>query len=119
MTPTIGRIVIYKLGEQDVAQINARRTANAKTRDAYEFGNPVAIGQEFPAVICQVFSGAPMGTVNLKVLLDGYDEHWATSRTNVACDHVRAQQEHGFYPDGQSCYRWPTVTVEPDEEAVA
>lgn len=93
MKPTIGRIVLYKIGSHDAAAINGRRN------DAHAFrrtltgpiesgdrgrsghvehtGNSVTEGDEYPAVVVRT-SGA--STVNLHVLLDGNDTYWATSR---------------------------------------
>lgn len=93
MTPTVGRIVHYKITEWDADAINQRR------RDAGAFnlsldgrpepgdrgrsghvlhtGNEVAEGDVCAAVIVRVFSPE---TVNLQVLLDGNDAYWATSR---------------------------------------
>lgn len=72
MAPTIGRIVHYTLSAGDVAVIEESRTLRPVG------GNGVAEGDIFPAVVVRVNGGA---SVNLKVLLDGYDEYWATSRT--------------------------------------
>lgn len=90
-TPSIGRIVHYKLTDGDVSQINdqapARDPNSGLTRR-----NPVAAGQEFPAQIVAVFNEAA-GTCNLVVQLDGAAQYWATSRS------------HGDEP-GQ--WAWPT-----------
>lgn len=99
MTPAPGRIVLYTLTEQDAAAINSRREdarANARiaaksaaeldphpggafrTGHVAHVGNDVAAGDVFPAVMVRVWNERP-GTVNLKVMLDGTDELWATS----------------------------------------
>jgi hypothetical protein len=72
--PTIGRTVLYRLSDDDARRITQQR-ANNGTR-----GNVVEEGQVFPAVVVRIFPGNPHGVVNLKVLLDGPDEFWATSR---------------------------------------
>jgi hypothetical protein len=98
LKPTIGRIVIYKLGSGDAGLINKRRS----DFDAYlgkharhtvpepgdpgatghvgHVGNRVAEGDEYPAMVVRIFPGNNIGTVNLKVQLDGDDTYWATSR---------------------------------------
>lgn len=68
MSPTLGRIVHYRLTEGDVAAIAALPGRN----------NPVKAGDVVAAVVVRVFT-AP--TCNLRVLLDGQDDYWATSRT--------------------------------------
>lgn len=67
MTPTIGRIVHYRMSDYDVSCANAGPFSK----------NPVRAGDVLPAVVV-----ATHGTscVNLKVLLDGHGDYWATSR---------------------------------------
>ena len=95
MTPTIGRIVLYKLHASDVDQVNRRREdfhafnranpAHMATPGSFpgrsghvgHFGNEVAEGEAYPAIVVRAFGGT---TVNLHVLLDGNDTYWATSR---------------------------------------
>lgn len=89
-TPSIGRIVHYMLGENDAAVINKRRDDFDKARYTDKrpeveetgfqahLGNRAEAGQVFPAIIVRVFGGA---AANLKVLLDGSDDFWATSRS--------------------------------------
>ncbi len=94
MKPTIGRIVIYVLTAADAESINARRAARRDCGDELakqpgaqcHVGNPVRDGIECAAVIVNVFGDTPTAAVNLKVLLDGSDDHWATSRCN---DHTK------------------------------
>lgn len=66
------QVVLYRLSQYDAAAITARRTAQGVT------GNAVAAGKSYPALIVQRFSYT---TANLRVLLDGPDDLWATSRT--------------------------------------
>lgn len=84
MVLALGRIVHYALGTVDAEQITKRRRdattsdfAAQNTGAMIHAGNPVAPGQVFPAVVVAAFGEA---TANLKVLLDGNDELWATSR---------------------------------------
>lgn len=91
-TPTICRIVRYRLSSSDIQQINKRRQdyraalreAGGPTSDGYQahVGNDVQIGQVYPAMIARVWSvnPAPGAAVNLQVFLDGNDTYWATSR---------------------------------------
>lgn len=80
--PTVGRIVAYRLSQTDVADVNRRRRRSAAA-PANEWGfvaprgNPVHTGDVVAAVVTAVFGPA---TVNLRVLLDGTDDLWLTSR---------------------------------------
>lgn len=71
MKMSIGRIVLYTLSEQDATAITKRRS------DTAHVGNQVREGDVFPAVIARVWEAAH--SANLKVLLDGTDDYWATS----------------------------------------
>lgn len=88
MTPTIGRIVNYKLSAEDAEQINRRRTHAKAIADRIKedkwpigaqahIGNAVTAGQEFPMIIVAVWSET---CVNGQVFLDGTDNYWALSR---------------------------------------
>ncbi|MFE2539103.1 hypothetical protein [Actinacidiphila glaucinigra] len=86
--PTIGRIVHYRLTEQDANDINRRRKdatkSNAgadRTGFVLHTGNHALEGQLFPAIVVRVFNETTT-TANLKVLLDGNDVYWATSRAH-------------------------------------
>lgn len=72
--PTIGRIVSYRLTEDDARHITQQRAHDGVS------GNFVTEGQEYPAVVVRTFPGNPDDACNLKVLLDGPDCYWATSR---------------------------------------
>lgn len=85
IVPTIGRIVWYRLNSADVEQIVARR------RETNVYGNSVAAGDIYPAMIVCVHGNKPDAYCNLKVMLDGPDTHWATSRK------VGAPDEDGAY----------------------
>lgn len=87
-TPSIGRIVLYRLTHGDAVEIDRRRTTRGDIADRIargawpqgaqaHVGNPVKEGDVFPAIIVSVWSPT---AVNLRVLLDGTDEFWATSR---------------------------------------
>jgi hypothetical protein len=95
--PSIGRIVIYKISGGDADQINQRRRDfdsyrakhaaarpepgdHGRTGHVGHIGNQVVQGDEYPAMIVRIFPGNSVGTVNLKVQLDGDDTFWATSR---------------------------------------
>lgn len=96
MEATVGRVVHYKVSSYDAANINARRAdfqafdkaarpagempapgEPGRTGHVGHFGNEAAEGDVYPAVVVRTFHGT---TVNLKVLLDGNDDYWATSR---------------------------------------
>lgn len=74
--PTPGRIVLYRLTEDDARHITQQRAHNGQS------GNYVREGDRYPAIVVRVFSGNPDDVANLKVFLDGEDTHWATSRHN-------------------------------------
>lgn len=91
-TPSMGRIVHYALSDREATAINKRRDDFAKhlqsqgyadTGYIAHYGNQVREGDVFPAVIVRVWPHPdPTHTsTNLKVLLDGADDYWATSRT--------------------------------------
>lgn len=72
--PTPGRIVMYRLSEDDARHITQKRH-----RDGLN-GNFVRGGDRYPAVVVRTFAGNPADVCNLKVFLDGEDTYWATSR---------------------------------------
>ncbi len=85
-----GRIVYYVLSETDVAEITRRRTTSQSIADRIgegrwpvgaqaHIGNEVKAGDVRPAMVLQVWS-QESGQSNLKCMLDGADEYWATSR---------------------------------------
>lgn len=92
--PTVGRIVHYQIGSGDAEQINRRRRDasafmrtlatviepgdHGRTGHVLHVGNEVCAGDVYPAIVVRVFDGAG-STANLKVLLDGSDDYWATS----------------------------------------
>lgn len=85
MQVTIGRWVHYTLTEYDAERIEQRRrdaleagAAGARTGHQTHVGNLAEAGQTFPAVVVRVFD-LTSGTANLRVMLDGTDELWATS----------------------------------------
>ncbi len=93
MTPTIGRIVHYRLSERDAQDINRRRHDFMTFTRTYgengnpgatghvgHFGNAVRPGDIYPAMVVRVFQGNPHDMANLQVHLDGNDLFWATSR---------------------------------------
>lgn len=83
--PTSGRIVRYRLSENDVATIAAQRAGGAGS------GNPVAEGDDLPAMVVVVWPSTER-RINGQVILDGNDSLWITSAP------------HGLEP---GCWRWP------------
>ncbi|WP_426568079.1 hypothetical protein [Streptomyces canus] len=71
--PTPGRVVMYRLTEDDARHITQHRTRNELR------GNFVREGDRYPAMIVRAFPGNPADAVNLQVLLDVEDTHWVTS----------------------------------------
>jgi hypothetical protein len=85
---TVGRMVHFVASESDCIQINRRRKDALDVRlrvvnntwpmgAQAHVGNSVEPGQHLAAVIVYVWNDS--GLVNLKVLLDGNDDFWATS----------------------------------------
>lgn len=76
MNPTIGRIVHYKLSENDAKRINTEwRTSNGR-------GNASTAGDTVPLIIVRVWpdeGGPGIPGVNGQAILDGYDTLWVTS----------------------------------------
>ncbi|WP_432198725.1 hypothetical protein [Streptomyces sp. bgisy027] len=72
--PTPGRIVKYRLTEDDARHITQQRAHDSV------HGSFVNADQVHPAVVVRNLPGNPHGVCNLKVLLNGPDSHWATSR---------------------------------------
>lgn len=90
MLPSIGRIVHYKLASFDAEAINRRRADfTAGLGYVGHVGNHVQAGEVYPAVVVRTFGGP---AANLKVLLDGNDDYWATSRVEG---------------DGECQWSWP------------
>lgn len=94
MKPTIGRIVTYRLTEEQAAAINKRRSDFATLGreklkdDSWSFGaqahvgNAVQGGECYPLIITRVWPGSD--SVNGQVLLDGTDALWVTSATECS-----------------------------------
>lgn len=105
-TPSIGRIVHYKLNRFDADKINHSRASSEaigvqiaegvwpKGAQAH-VGTPVGEGDVFPAIIVRAYGGD--GLVNLQVLLDGSDNLWVTSRA-----HAGGGDSHG-----EGTWIWP------------
>jgi hypothetical protein len=90
-TPTIGRIVHYKLNQQDADQINKRRhdahnlnaagvtLASQGLGPQIHIGNTVSAGDVFPAIVVRRWGDTPESVIQLQVFLDGNDTYWVTS----------------------------------------
>ena len=91
MTPTIGRIVHYKLSLEDAGKLNKRYDDGAGPRSAknadsgaqVHVGNRVERSETVPMIITKVWTEE---SVNGQVILDGNDSLWVTSA-------VRGQNE--------------------------
>lgn len=68
-TPTIGRIVHYRLSDADAAAINAQQSQ----------GNHVDANDVVAAIVVRVWVPT---TCNLRLMLDGECDMWVTSRTH-------------------------------------
>jgi len=104
--PTIGRIVHYRLSEDDAKQINRRRTDGASIAERMKaepaawpagaqahIGNSVVEGDTFPMLITRTWGSTPTAAVNGQCYLDGNDVLWVTS----AC-----------VGEGPRSFSWPT-----------
>ena len=91
MIPTIGRIIHYRITDQDAEQINRRRTTGTSIASRIacaewpvgvqaHIGNQVTVGDVFPAMIVRVWGHTEGSACQLQVFLDGNDSYWATSR---------------------------------------
>jgi len=113
ITPTIGRIVLYCLSKEDAEMINRRRTDGqsivARILEGVwpvgaqaHIGNVVTEGDIFPAVVVRVWN---TDLINIRVMLDGTDDYWATSR------HVSEDAVPG-------CFHWmPYQKAQADKQA--
>ena len=98
MQPSPGRIVLYTLSSHDAAAVNKQRRdfhegrgADQATGFVGHIGNHADEGDVYPAIVVRVWEDSTV-TCNLRVLLDGTDLYWATSR------------EQG---EGPSRWAWP------------
>lgn len=87
--PALGRSVMYTLTEHDAQEINKRRADFQKWRGDTRYedsglqahvGNTAQRGDYFPATVVAMFPKEDDHLLNLRVLLDGTDVFWATSR---------------------------------------
>lgn len=83
--PTKGRVVYFKLSQQDADAINKRREDVSRNLETIRessvgyqahIGNPVQAGEICVMIITAIWSD---DCINGKVLLDGNDDYWATS----------------------------------------
>lgn len=92
---TIGRIVMYRLSGHDAESIKAQRVGEYHGNEAYA-------GEVYPAVVVKTWGDDATSAVNLRVLLDGDDVYWATSRTQG---------------DGPFEWSWPKIVGAPPPKA--
>jgi len=85
MTPTIGRIVHYRLTEEEALATDKRREDARQQREQMQrtrpgfqahIGNQLTGGEIVPMMITYI---PPANGVNGQVLLDGSDSLWVTS----------------------------------------
>ncbi len=95
MTPTIGRIVLYTLTEDNAKQINRRRTDSKSIRERMQveprqwpegaqahIGNSASVGDVVPLHVVRVWPdeyGVGVPGINGQAILDGNDTLWVTS----------------------------------------
>lgn len=92
IVPTIGRVVLYTLTQDDADKINRRRTSGQSIADRIKMavwplgaqahiGNIVSSGEVYPATVVRAWGDTPESAINLQVYLDGNDVFWVTSAT--------------------------------------
>lgn len=79
IVPTVGRIVLYSVSAEQAERINRRPDWHHLSGVQVHFGNEATEGSVYPAMVVAVWGNTPTCAVNLKVMLDGTDELWATS----------------------------------------
>jgi hypothetical protein len=93
MKPSIGRIVIYKITDEQAKQINRRRTDGASIAERIKsekwpigaqahIGNSAYPGEGYPLIAVRIWPdeyGPGVSGVNGQVLLDANDVLWVTS----------------------------------------
>ena len=103
--PSVGRIVHYTLGEFDPAVIDQQ---SPEVVDMQRVRNSVQAGEVYPAVIVRVFTG---DCVNLRVLLDGRADYWATSRAldnpEIAATRYSPNPDHEGPGYAGGTWHWP------------
>jgi hypothetical protein len=83
MDATIGRIVHYKLNEQDVLQIREQRELLAQmVGAALRQGESPSPGDVYPAIVVRAYGPS----TNLTVFLDGMDTFWVRDRSEGESD---------------------------------
>ena len=112
-----GRIVYFVMGESHAAEVMRRRTNAISIAERIKVlawpvgaqahvGNDVKAGDVYPAMVLRVWSD-DSGCSNLKVMLDGSDEFWATS---VSFDAEKAPGTWHWMFDGQQARYRPDRT---------
>ncbi len=123
-----GRIVYFVFDAQSAQEVMRRRTTSASIADRIKqqvitlehgtvpqwplgaqahIGNDVQAGDICPAMVVSVLD-VTAGAVNLKVLLDGTDDYWATS---VSYDATKAPRSWHWMFDGQQKRYTPDRTA--------
>lgn len=80
--PTIGRVVHYRLTDEEAAKINRWRDQNKTNRGAIHagsvghVGNECSEGQAFAADVVSITEFPLRAAINLQVKLDGNDTFW-------------------------------------------
>ncbi len=103
-----GRIVYYVFSEQAAIEVMRRRTSAQSIAERIKvlawpvgaqahIGNDVKAGDILPAMVLRVWGDS--GCSNLKVILDGSDEYWATS---VSFDDTKQPGTWHWMFEGQS-----------------
>ena len=101
-----GRIVYFVFDEQSAGDVNRRYQHAREHRKEHEdrangvqlhIGNPVAAGDICPAMVLRVWGDS--GCSNLKVMLDGTDDFWATS---VNYDEAKGPRTWHWMFEGQA-----------------
>ncbi len=113
-----GRIVYYVFSESAAAEVMRRRTNAVSISERIKVlawplgaqahvGNDVKAGDILPAMVLRVWGTS--GCSNLKVMLDGSDEYWATSVSYE--EDKRPGSWHWMFP--QQSTRYDATKVQP------
>lgn len=112
-----GRIVYYVFSESGAAEVMRRRTSAQSIAERIKvlawpvgaqahMGNEVKAGDIYPAMVLRVWGDS--GCSNLKVMLDGSDEYWATS---VSYEETKTPGSWHWMFDGQQKRYTPDRTA--------
>jgi len=102
-TPSISRIVHYKLTAADCAQVTDRLAFAQTHLTTPTFANAVQPGDVYPAMIVRTWGDTAASSVQLQVFIDGNFTIWATSV--CVAEHSPGHSKSDPHPERS--YIWP------------